>query len=210
MGRKNPQDDANDYLNQIPGEMSNYYGPYINAGNQALGAMGNQISSLLGGGSSLMGSYGSMLSNPAGYMNSIGAGYQESPGYQAQLNQGLQAADNAAAAGGYTGSPENQYYDATVAESLANKDYYNYLDHALGVSKTGASGLQSMYNTGFKGLEDVNNMGFQASSDMAQSLAQMLNEQAQLAYSSDINDNQRRGKMMGDAASLGAMALMFM
>ena len=192
------QDDANQYLNQIPGTVSPYYQPYINAGGQALGSLGNQISSLLGGGSSLMGSYGSMLSDPSGYMNSLGAGYQESPGYQAQLNQGLQASDNAAAAGGYTGDPQNQYYDDQVSEGLANKDYYNYLDHALKVAQMGAGGMQSMYNTGFHGLEDINNMGFQPSSDLAQALAQVLNEQGQLSYASDINKNQQKGGLIGD------------
>lgn len=200
-------DDASKYLDQIPGTISPYYQPYINAGSDSLSALGQQISALLGGGSSLNSAYGSMISNPGGYMNSIGAGYQESPGYQYQLNQGQQAVANTAASGGYVGSPQEQQYSASMTEGLANQDYYNYLDHAMKMLQGGLRGAQHQYDTGMNSLEGINKMGYDASSQLAEGLAQALTQQGNLAYASDINKNQQKGGLIGDTIGfVGSLA----
>ena len=133
----NPFDAASEYYNKIPGAINPYFKPYQEAGQNAL--------------STLTGQYGNLINDPNGLMSRIGAGYQKSPGYDWQLNQGLQAGNNAAAAGGMLGSPQHQQNNQATAQGLANQDYYNYMNKALG-----------LYGTGLSGLQGINQMGFNA------------------------------------------------
>ncbi len=203
----NPGDQASKDLSQIPSQAGQYYQPYINAGSQSMSALGNQIASLLGGGSQLQGAYGSMISNPGGYLNTIGAGYQESPGYQYELQQGQDAVSNAAASGGYVGTPQEQDYMASTTEGLANQDYNDWLNHTMDILKMGLGGAQGMYNTGFSGAEDINHMGYDASSNMAETIAQSLMQQANLDYASQVNQNQHNMGMLGGAIGLTSSLL---
>lgn len=203
-----PSNDANDDLSQIPGQVSPYYQPYINAGNQALQGLGGQIAGLLGNYGELQGTYGSMLSNPGNYLNTLGAGYQESPGYEWQLDQGQQAVTNAAASGGYVGTPQEQQYMATMTEGIANQDYYNWLDHTLKILGGGLKGAQHMYDTGFGGAQGLTQLGYKASNSMAETIAQTLMAQANLDYASTVNQNQHNMGLFGDAVGLGMAALL--
>jgi hypothetical protein len=160
------------YMNQGANSLGQYYNPYIQAGQQSLGQSQQQ--------------YGNLINNPTGMMNQIGSQYHQSPGYQWQLNQGEQAANNAAAAGGMAGSPQHQLYAADIANNLANQDYYNYMGMGLG-----------QYGMGLEGLNSLNQLGYGAANDMATNYAQMLENQAQLAYSGQINQNQSEGGMFG-------------
>lgn len=170
MGYKNPADAAMPYFNQIPGTITPYYQPYINAGNQAL--------------STLMKQYQTLLSNPDAIMKLAGSGFQSSPGYQYQYNQGMNAANQAAASGGMLGTPYHQQDAANMASNLANQDYYNYLNHALG-----------LYNTGLSGEQGINEMGFKASDSLASGLASNLSNEAGLAYQGQMNNNQHSSDM---------------
>jgi hypothetical protein len=198
----NPGEQASKDLQQIPGQVQPYYQPYINAGNQSMSALGNQIASLLGGGSQLQSTYGSMMSNPGGYLNSIGAGYQQSPGYQYELQQGQDAVSNAAASGGYVGTPQEQQYMANTTEGIANQDYNDWLNHTMSILQIGIGGAQGMYNTGFGGAENINKMGYDASNSMAETIAQSLMQQANLDYASQVNQNQHNMGVAGASAGL--------
>lgn len=168
---------AGKYLNQIPGTIKPYYEPYINAGNQATSTLQEQFAKL--------------LQNPGEFMKVIGGGFQQAPGYQFALNQGLGAAENAAAAGGMTGSPQHQQQAAQMATGLANQDYYNYLDRTLGAYNQGLQGTQNMFNTGYN-----------ASSNLASDLASSLMSQANLKYAGKNNQNQAFGGALGSLASM--------
>lgn len=196
----NPDDQASQDLSQIPSQIQPVYQPYMTAGNQSLTALSNQIASLLGGGQQLQGAYGSMISNPGGYVNSIGQNYQQSPGYQYQVDQGEQAVGNAAASGGYVGSPQEQQYMANTTEGIANQDFNNYLDHTMKILQMGINGGQSMYNTGFGGLQDVSHLGYSAANEYAQAIAQSLMQQANLSFASTVNQNQHNMGMLGGLA----------
>ena len=87
--------------------------------------------------------YQQML-DPTALMSKIGAGYQQSPGYQFQLGQAMKGIGQAAAAGGMAGSPMQQQQAAQTATGLANQDYYNYLNQALGLYQTGAGGYRGL------------------------------------------------------------------
>ena len=187
-GGSDPSKKAMPYLQQVPGTVSPYYQPYINAGGSAL--------------NTLQGQYSNLINDPGGKMNQIGSSYQQSPGYQFSLQQALYGANNASAAGGMAGSPQGVQNDETLATNLANQDYYNYLNHALG-----------LYGAGLEGEQGLNQMGYGASDALAKELSRNLYSEAGLNYSSQASKNMGKsslfGGLAGDAAGLG-MAYMLM
>ena len=166
-GGKNPSDAAMPYLNQIPDILKQYYGPWLQGGQNAMGQT--------------QGIYDQMTNDPNAYYNKIAAGYKESPGYQTRLNQGLQAAGNAAAAGGMAGSPQHQLQAAQKATDLQSEDFNNYLNQVLGIGKTG-----------LQGEENALTRGFNASGNMADTLSQLLGTQGQYAYGGQNWENQNK------------------
>lgn len=184
MQGKNPYDAGQDYYNKIPGMMGQYYNPYIQAGQGAMG--------------SLQGQYGQLMNDPNAMFNKFAGGYKQSPGYQWQLNQGMNAANNAAAAGGMAGSPQHQQQAAGMAEGLANQDFYNYMSQVMG-----------LYGTGLQGEQGINQMGFNAAGDMAGGLGSNYMNQGNMAFAGQAAQNQSRGNILGDLGSLAAFAGMF-
>lgn len=181
-GSQNPYDEASKYYNQIPGMLQGMFNPYMQMGQQA--------------GQNLFGQYGALTQNPGAIMSQIGAGYQQSPGFQFQLNQGLNAAKNAAASGGMAGSPQAQQNAATMATGLANQDYYNYLNKALG-----------LYGTGLEGLQGFQKQGYDATNQLGGGLMQALMNQGNLAYAGQAAQNQAQGAAWGDIfGGLGSLA----
>jgi hypothetical protein len=180
-GGNNPYKGAGKFYNKIPGAVSPYYNPWIQAGQ---GALGN-----------LQGQYGELMNDPNGFIGKLGAGYQQSPGFKWQLNQGMNAANNAAAAGGMAGSPQHQQQASEMAEGLANQDYYNYLNKVLGA-----------YGTGLQGEQGIAGMGYGAGDQMARIMADMYSQQAQLKFAGNAAQNQNQGSQWGDIfGGLGSM-----
>lgn len=178
----NPADEGMKYLDKIPGTISPYYNPYINAGNESLGSLMNQFNDL--------------LSNPGSSMNKIGLGYQQSPGYQFSLDQATNAAKMAAASGGMAGSPMHQNEAASIATNYANQDYYNWLSRAL-----------QMYFAGLSGQQDIMHTGYGASNELANSLGNNLMNQANMAYKGVENANQMKADNYNrDMGLLGGIA----
>lgn len=167
MGSSNPADAATGYLSQIPGDVSPYYDPYISAGGQAMGALGTQ--------------YGQLLSDPGAFINQVGSSFKQSPGYQFQVDQATSAENQAAAAGGMVGSPQEQQQLGEITNQLANKDYYNYLGNAL-----------NEYGLGLSGTQDINKMGYGASTQMAQDVMDALSSSASAAYSGQAYEDQQK------------------
>lgn len=182
---QNPADSGMPYLNQISQQLPSYFQPYMNAGANALPQLQQQ--------------YGQLLNNPGAVMNKIGAGFQQSPGYQFQTQQALGAANRAAAAGGMLGTPAEQQNIAGVTNQLANQDYYNYLNHGIG-----------MYGMGLNGMNDMAHMGYGASANLGEDLSNTLMSQANLAYAGQANQNQSQQGGWGDIAGLLGGALSFL
>lgn len=179
---QNPADSAMGYYNQIPGQLNQYLSPYINAGQQMLPGLQSQ--------------YGMLMNDPSARLNQIGAGYQQSPGLQFSINQGLQGAGHAAAAGGMAGSPQHEQNNMSVATGLANQDYNQYMQNALGLYNTGLSGAQGIYNTGAT-----------AGNNMAEDMSQALMSQGNMAYAGQNAANQHSGGTWGSI--LGGLGSMF-
>ena len=167
----NPAKAANKQLDQIPGQMHDMYDPYINAGMGQLPGMQEQ--------------YGQLMNNPGQRINEIGGAYQQSPGYQFQLDQAMQAGNNAAAAGGMSGSPMHQQQSMQLASNLANQDYNQWLSNALGGYQTGLSGSSHLYDTGFSGTNEL-----------AQSIMDTLLGKASNAYSGAESMNKSIGGLV--------------
>ncbi len=230
---ENPSSAANPYLQQIAPELRPYYQPYINAGAAALPQMSQQYGGLLGEnpanqfhqlegyGGQVGNQYSQAAAHPQDVMNQIGQGYQQSPGYNWQLHQALAAGNNAASAGGMSGSPMHQQQNMSVASGLAGQDYNNYLQNALGVYGQGMSGLGNLYGTGLQGqsglygaglqgLTGLGQMGYGAASNYGQNLAQSLAAQAQNAYSGANTQNQNSAGGFGDLASIASSIFSFL
>jgi len=169
---ENPADSAKPYMDQIPGQLNQYLDPYIQAGQRALPGLENQ--------------YGQLMNDPSGRLNQIGAGYHQSPGFQFALQQALQGSGHAAAAGGMAGSPQHEQQNMGIATGLANQDYNQWMQNALGLYGTGLQGQQGIYNTGAR-------TGMAMGEDMASYLA----NQAKLAYEGQNAENQHEGGGLG-------------
>lgn len=178
----NPADAGMGYLDQVPGTISPYYQPYIDAGQQSL--------------STLMGQYNNLLNDPGAVMNNAAKGFNQSPGYQFQYNQAMNASNGAAAAGGFLGTSNHQGDASARASNLANQDYYNYMGNAL-----------NMYNTGLSGMGGINQMGYGASNELAQSLAANLQSQAGMAYKGQENANENQAGITAGIAKMGGSLL---
>jgi hypothetical protein len=170
------------YLQQIPGQISPYYQPFIDAGTGAM--------------STLQGQYGDLINNPGAKFNQMGQSFQQSPGFNWQMQQALQGANHAAAAGGMAGSPEHEQNNEQVANDLANQDYYNYMDHVTG-----------LYGEGLHGEQDLMHQGYNATTSLTDQIAQALAAESALSYKQNASKNSIWDSL---AQGVGTGAGMFM
>lgn len=181
-GGKNPADEANKYLERIPGQTKPYYDPYIQQGQDA-----NKL---------LMEKYGDLINDPNALYNKFSEGYKESPGYQTRLQSALRGAGNAAAAGGMAGSLEHQQHSAEKAMDLSSKDFEDYLNHILG-----------LYGAGLQGEQGLGEQGFKASTGYGDMLANLLSSQAQYGYAGQAGQNANRANFMNNIFKFGTSFL---
>ncbi len=151
---KNPSNASGQYFDQMSGEINKGYDPWIQRGT-------------------------ALADDPGGKLNQIGQGYHQSPGFQFALQQALQGGNHAAAAGGMAGSPQHEQQNMAVATGLANQDYNQWMQNALGLHQLG-------YNNGQA-----------AGIGKSQDLASILASKAQNAYEGQNSENQHEGGMWG-------------
>lgn len=177
----NPADAGMAYLNKIPGATSGYFDPYVDAGKTALG--------------DLQGQYKSLLTDPGSVMNLATSKFTQSPGFDFQMKQAMNAANAAAAAGGTLGTTGHQEQAATLANNLANQDFYNYASKVLG-----------LYDTGIQGDQNITNQGLSAGTSLADIINAALTNQAGMAYKGAENQNQAKadkwGNIVGGATNI--------
>ncbi len=190
------------FLNQMPGQISPYYQPYVDSGHQALGQYQGQVGQLTGMLPGLQNQYQGLMNNPQDIISRLGGTYHQSPGYQFNLNQGEEAINNAAAAGGMAGSPQHQYQAGQLASNFANQDYNQYMDRIMGLFGQGLQGSQGLYGAGLQGLQGLNEQGYGASTGLAGDLASILSNKANLGYAGQNNQNQMSGNLLGQLMSL--------
>jgi len=187
--QQSPMDAANPYFNQMGSTLQQYLSPYIQHGQEAYGHLMD-----------LGGDYRNLISDPTSIMKQIGAGYQQSPGYQNTLNQAMVAAGNQAAAKGLLGTPLQRQQDQTIAANLANQDYNNYMQRALGQYQMGLQGEQ--------GLEGgLYSQGRESAGDLASALASIQAAQAQMAAQQQEAQNQGDSSFWGKLGGAAMSAL---
>lgn len=179
--QRNPYDEANKYIGQIPGATQGFYDPYMQAGQGALGSLGSQ--------------YGDLLGNPGGKLNDIGSHYQQSPGFQFALQQALAGSGRAAAAGGMAGSPQHEQENMGISTGMANQDYNNWLGQATGLYGQGLSGEQGLAGLGFQGANSQAN-------NVANALAQQGNNAGAGADWKNQNNSRSWGNIFGGLGGL--------
>ena len=176
---------ANQHLQQISKMGKETLDPYMQGGHQAQNTASNQ--------------YNKMANGPMDFLNQIISGYKPSEGYKFREKNALNAARNSAAAGGFSGTHNDQMNQAELSNGLLGQDMQEWLQNVLGIQSTGLSGLENQAHRGLEG---------------ARSLADLLGNvggaQAGLARSSGREQNQNQNQMMGQLSSLlgqGAGAL---
>lgn len=186
---KNPANAGMSYLNQIPDVAKTYYNPSIIAGNTALPKIQEQFDQL--------------TNDPGEMIKRFGSGYQQSPGFDWSMKQGQAAINNASAAGGMAGTPQHQQQAGEMATNLSNTDYYNYLNHVIGMYGQGLEGEKGLYDTGTK-----------SSQSLADLLSNNLAGQAGYQYAGAAGENAANAQNknnwysgLGSIASLASLAL---
>jgi len=179
---QNPANGSMDYFRQIPGGVAPYLNPYMQQGQSTFPAYQNTINAGQNASNVLQGQYNRNINDPTSVMNQIGFNFQQSPGYNFQKQQMTNAANNAAAAGGFVGSPQAQQQMAQNIGGLANQDYWNYENHGLNQYNQGLQGMQGINQMGFNAMSDLGHMGQGASNSMAQYLADAFRNQGMMQF----------------------------
>lgn len=181
---QDPMQAANPYLQQISGTSHQYLDPYISQGQGAYGNLSN-----------LSSQYQGLINDPAKTLSDIGSHYTQSPGYQFALKQALGSINNRGAAGGMLGTPQQRQLDMSTATNLANQDYGDYMQKALG-----------LYGQGLSGYGDVNrdiyHTGYNASNDLLSALASQLATQGSMAYQGAQANNKGTSDFWGKIGSM--------
>jgi hypothetical protein len=136
-----------------------------------------------------------LIRDPSGRLNQIGAGFQQSPGFQFALQQALQGAGHASAAGGMAGSPQHEQQNMGLATNLANQDYYNFMDRALG-----------LHGQGLQGMQGIAGMGLSAGKSLSDLIAQALAQRGAYEYAGNASQNAGLGGLI----SILVVALVFL
>lgn len=177
-GGANPMNDANQYLNQIPGVAHQGYDDYVNQGKDASGKTKSQ--------------YEDMMNDPTGFINKLMEGYKQSEGYQFQKDQLTKEMGNTAAAGGIAGTNFDQMNQAQGVQGLLSKDMQQFLQNVLG-----------RYDKGLEGEEGIATRGYDASGKLTDALGGALNQQGGLAF----QNAQQKNKNKNDLWSVFGKAL---
>ncbi len=172
-------------IDKIQGYLTKYLGPYADQGPDLFKKMQSM--------------YGGLTDDPSSTLQKIGAGYQQDPGYQAALQQSLQAANQAAAAGGFSGSGQSQQMAANIAQQAASKDYGNYMQRALG-----------LYGTGLQGQAGLEGQTFGAGEDMASGLSSYATSLANLKQAQAESAAKQKSGMWSTLGGLAGTALSFL
>lgn len=180
--KQNPQNEANQYLNQIPGTAHQGYDPYVNAGLEA--------------GGKTKAEYEKMFSDPTAFMDAIMKNYKTSEGYGVQKDLLTKQLGNTAAMGGVAGTPLDQLNQGSQVQDLLSKDMQQYLANALGINKTG-----------LEGEENIAGRGFDASKALTDILTNNMTQQGGLAFNNAQQNNSSRNDWMSQLVkALGAGA----
>lgn len=163
--QQSPSSAAMPYFDKIPGTVKPYYDPFIEQGKQA-SDIANPV-------------YQRMTQNPQEFLESMMRSYNPSSGYNFKERNMNRASQNAAAQGGYAGTPQSQLEQSQMVQGLLGEDMQQYLSNLFGIQ-----------GAGLQGQEQRIGRGFNASGNLADILAGNLAQQGNLAYQGQAQTNQ--------------------
>ena len=172
---------ADPFLRQLDEMARNNYNPHVQRGERAA--------------QSLEPLFKRFSEDPTGYLNELQQGYKPSTGYNFKRNELEEQARNAAAAGGFSGTPYHQQQQTRLVEGLLNDDMQQWLQNIMGIQSTGLTGQQGFANTGYNATESLTDI-----------LGSNLNQRAQMAYRDQEEKNARRMARFNKLLELGGTA----
>lgn len=171
---------AESFLQQIPGIGHKYFDPYVEKGAKSQDIATER--------------YMKMAQDPSSFVNQLMSSYKPSTGYQFREQRGLDAMRNSAAAGGYTGTREDQLGQAELVNGLLGQDMQQWLANLMGAQ-----------GRGLEGLNMNSQMGYGASGQLADLLSNTLGSQAMVAAQREGLFNKGQQKQSDLFGSLGNM-----
>jgi len=126
--------------------------------------------------------------NPSAYLDEIYSKYNPSEGYRFKSERLLSQARNAAAAGGFAGTPSDQEQQAALVRELLGEDMQEYLSNVLGIQ----TNRERQIEREIGGERELAGIGADTTADLTNTLGTNLSEIASLAYNSAEGARNRR------------------
>jgi hypothetical protein len=176
---QNPANAAMPFLQQQMGQVSPYYQPFIDTGNNAMNQYFQNAQQLAtpGGASNIY--------------NQIGQGFSMNPGQTQAMTNATTQANQAAAAGGMAGTPSEQLAVANQINNMSYSDFNDYMNQALG-----------LYGMGNQNLGDLTHLGYGASNQLGEDWMKNLSEMAGLSYAGASNENKLKAQQAQQMSGL--------
>lgn len=171
---------ASGYLNQIPEVTKEYMTPFY---NQYVPAQ-RETQDIYG---KMLGQYQNP-SESVNFLNKLMQSYEPSTGYQYKQNKMGSAARNSAAAGGFLGTKFDQEQQAQLMKDLLGEDMQQYLSNLQGIT----SGRERIYGMQAGTAQDKAQRAWEAANSIGGTHANVLGNQAQLGYSSAMENAAQR------------------
>ena len=92
---------------------------------------------------------------PVGFENSIMGQYQQSPYAKYQVNQATDAANRAAAAGGYLGTPQEQQALASNVQNIVSRDENQFFHNAVQPYEFGTQAAGQLAGQGLRATQQL-------------------------------------------------------
>lgn len=131
------------------------------------------------------------MQDPSGFINNLMGQYQESPYAKYMQNQSIRAGQNAASAGGLTGSTPFAQQLQQNAGNIASGDMNQWLQNVLGVNTQYGQGQQNL----MQGGQNAANM-------LTQLYGNMGNQMGEAAFGKQRGENQDWSNTIGGVLKL--------
>jgi hypothetical protein len=170
--QKNPYDAARPWMDKEEELYNNNFNPYIERGNRA----GQEASD----------TYSSMSQDPAEHYQKWASTYNPRRGYEGIKNdERYRQAEQEAAAGGYAGTDYDRDRRERLANELQDADFDRYMNHIMGIEKSG-----------LEGQSNFSNAGQNAGTNQAQLLGQNYGAHGQMDFKNAEFQNSQKNALL--------------
>lgn len=171
-----PYEDAGNAYKKYFNQGTQFQNPFYQAGTGAIGG----YQDWLGG-----------MKDPSGFINNLMKNYQQSPWAKYSTQQGIRAGQNAASAGGLTGSTPFAQQLSQNAQNISSQDMQNWLGNVLGIN--------SQYGQGLFGEMGMGQHAGDILSQMYQNAGQYMGD---AAYGQEAGKQQDQNALWGGVGNI--------